>query len=83
VGYTAGTVSTGHGDDYFWFATVWWGEVARVARVNVVDLRSDRIVLADQYTKFGPVSHARSGRVGAPIPSSAPITSTCRIAAIV
>ena len=47
--YTAGTVTDQHGRDFFWFATVWSGEGFLVARVNVVDLRADRIVLSKEY----------------------------------
>jgi predicted secreted hydrolase len=47
--YTAGTVADQHGRDYFWFATVWSGMGFLVARVNVVDLRADRIVLSNEY----------------------------------
>jgi predicted secreted hydrolase len=53
--YTAGTVSAGH-QHYFWFATVWSGGRRGVlARVNVVDLGRDRIVLTDQYFGFAPL----------------------------
>jgi predicted secreted hydrolase len=54
--YTAGTVAASHGDDYFWFATVWGSPIALVARVNVVDLRSDRVVLSQEYTRFAPLT---------------------------
>jgi predicted secreted hydrolase len=54
--YTAGTVAARRGDDYFWFATVWASTGALVARVNVVDLRSDRVVLSQEYTKFAALA---------------------------
>jgi predicted secreted hydrolase len=54
--YTAGTVAARGGDDYFWFATVWGSPIAAVARINVVDLRSDRIVLSQAYTRLAPLS---------------------------
>jgi predicted secreted hydrolase len=44
--YTAGTVANRRGRDFFWFATVWSGEGFVLAKVNVVDLRADRIVLS-------------------------------------
>jgi predicted secreted hydrolase len=51
--YTAGTVSGPPGQDYFWFATVWAGSGFKLARVNVVDLRADRIVLSREYVAIG------------------------------
>jgi predicted secreted hydrolase len=51
--YTAGTVSGSHGRDFFWFATVWAGSGFKLARVNVVDLRADRIVLSREYVATG------------------------------
>jgi predicted secreted hydrolase len=51
--YTTGTVTTAAGRPYFWFATVWTGDGYRVARVNVVDLKADRIVLAREYLAKG------------------------------
>jgi predicted secreted hydrolase len=53
--YTAGTLTDSNGHEYFWFATVWSGGPGLVARVNVVDLHADRIVLAHEY-----VTNARS-----------------------
>ena len=67
--YTAGTVAAPHGDDYFWFATVWSGEGFELAKLNLVDLRSDRIVLSKEYLRRGrlePRSDAvRRGRLHA------------------
>jgi predicted secreted hydrolase len=51
--YTAGTVAGPGGHDYFWFATVWTGLGYRLAKVNVVDLRADRIVLSREYVATG------------------------------
>ncbi len=53
--YTAGTVADHHGRDFFWFATVWSGGGFLAARVNVVDLRADRIVLSKEYLGVGPL----------------------------
>jgi predicted secreted hydrolase len=64
--YTAGTVTAVHGDAYFWFATVWAGAPGLLARVNLVDLRTDRIVLAHEYPAPGAVAggltEMRAGR---------------------
>jgi predicted secreted hydrolase len=54
--YTAGTVAAARGDDYFWFATVWATTGALVARVNVVDLQSNRVVLSQEYTRFAALA---------------------------
>jgi predicted secreted hydrolase len=51
--YTAGTVANQRGRDFFWFATVWSGMGFLAARVNVVDLRADRIVLSKEYVAVG------------------------------
>jgi predicted secreted hydrolase len=50
--YTAGTVAGTRGDDFFWFATVWSSMGGLVARVNVVDLQADRVVLSKEYTEL-------------------------------
>jgi predicted secreted hydrolase len=52
--YTAGTLVGSNGRDYFWFATIWSSQGAAVARVNVVDLRADRIVLSHEYVSAAP-----------------------------
>jgi predicted secreted hydrolase len=52
--YTAGTVADQRGRDYFWFATVWSGMGFLAARVNVVDLRADQIVLSREYVGTRP-----------------------------
>jgi len=54
--YTAGTVSDAHGREFFWFATLWAGEGLLVARVNVVDLQADQVVLSDEYTERGTLT---------------------------
>jgi predicted secreted hydrolase len=51
--YTAGTVADSRGRDFFWFATVWSGSGFLLARVNVVDLQADRIVLSKEYLAVG------------------------------
>jgi predicted secreted hydrolase len=51
--YTAGTVADLRGRDFFWFATVWSGSGFLLAKVNVVDLRADRIVLSKEYLAAG------------------------------
>ena len=63
--YTAGTVADSSGHPYFWFATVWATGQGMTARVNVVDLRRDRIVLARQYLSATPAAGGqRSMRFG-------------------
>ena len=52
--YTAGTLQAAHGQRYFWFATVWADPAAQLARVNVVDLKRDRIVLARESISNTP-----------------------------
>jgi predicted secreted hydrolase len=51
--YTAGTVADLRGRDFFWFATVWSGEGFLLAKVNVVDLGADRVVLSKEYVAAG------------------------------
>ena len=51
--YTAGTVADARGHDYFWFATIWSGSGFMAARVNVVDLGADRVVLSNEYAAAG------------------------------
>ena len=59
--YTAGTIAGARGEDYFWFATMWSGEGFVVAKVNLVDLRSDRIVLSKEYLGVGALAPVRRG----------------------
>ncbi len=47
--YTAGTLSDHSGRRYFWFATAWAGRGVVLAKLNIVDLRADRIVLSREY----------------------------------
>jgi predicted secreted hydrolase len=54
--YTTGVVADRRGRDYFWFATAWAGQGFVVARVNVVDLRADRIVLSREYVAAGALA---------------------------
>jgi predicted secreted hydrolase len=54
--YGAGRVRDRAGRGYAWFATVWTAGPGAVGRVNVVDLRDDRVVLAREYVTFGPQS---------------------------
>ena len=54
--YTAGTVADRRGRDFFWFATVWSGEGFVLAKVNVVDLRADKIVLSKEYVAAGALA---------------------------
>ena len=64
--YTVGTVADAAGHQYFWFATVWAAKVGLIARLNVVDLRQDRIVLAEPYLSLTPpVQGQTSMHVGA------------------
>lgn len=63
--YTAGTFVDPWGHPYFWFATVWAAGQGMTARVNVVDLRQDRIVLAQQYASATPPAGGQTSmRVG-------------------
>lgn len=62
--YTTGTV-TAAGRSYFWFATIWSAQGAMLAKVNVVDLRSDSIVLSHEYVSSTPPSAGQTQlRVG-------------------
>jgi predicted secreted hydrolase len=58
--YTAGTVAGPRGRDFFWFATVWAGMGYKLARVNVVDLRADRIVLSREFVATGALRPGES-----------------------
>lgn len=64
--YTAGTLADTRGHPYFWFATVWGSPAGMIARVNIVDLRRDRVVLAQQYEALAaPAQGQTLMRVGA------------------
>jgi len=52
--YTTGTLHAAHGASYFWFATVWSAQGAMIAKLNVVDLRTDTIVLSHEYVSAKP-----------------------------
>lgn len=54
--YTAGTLADAKGRGYFWFATVWSSGQAEIAKVNVVDLGADRIVLSHEYVRAAPLA---------------------------
>jgi len=58
--YTAGTVADRRGRDFFWFATAWSRGGALVAKVNLVDLRSDRIVLSREYAAAGALTSGQT-----------------------
>jgi predicted secreted hydrolase len=58
--YTAGTVADHRGRRYFWFATVWSTGMGQIARVNVVDLRADRIVLSREYLSGTPLTSGQT-----------------------
>src|SRR3954452_13988170 len=54
--YTTGHASTAHGRRYFWFATIWATPQGAVGRVNVVDLKRDKVVLAKQWARAEPIA---------------------------
>jgi predicted secreted hydrolase len=58
--YTAGTVADQRGRDFFWFATLWSGGGFVLARVNVVDLQADRIVLSKEYLGAGALTSGQT-----------------------
>jgi predicted secreted hydrolase len=53
--YTTGRLTDAHGGRYFYFATVWSAASGLLARVNVVDLRHDRIVADREYLNLTPL----------------------------
>jgi predicted secreted hydrolase len=53
--YTTGRLTDTHGGRYFYFATVWSATSGVLARVNVVDLGDDRIVVDREYLNFNPL----------------------------
>lgn len=55
--YTTGRLSDAQGGRYFYFATVWSAPMGLVARINVVDLRHNRIVADREYVNLTPLSH--------------------------
>ena len=62
--YTTGRLTDARGGRYFYFATVWSAAVGLVARVNVVDLRHDRIVADREYVNLTPL-HRRTTTIRA------------------
>jgi predicted secreted hydrolase len=54
--YTTGRLSDARGGRYFYFATVWSAPMGLVARINVVDLRHDRVVADREYVNLTPLS---------------------------
>jgi predicted secreted hydrolase len=54
--YTTGRLTDAHGGRYLYFATVWSAPMGLVARINVVDLRHDRIVADREYVSVRPLS---------------------------
>ena len=53
--YTAGRLTDAQGGRYFYFATMWSAAAGLVARINVVDLRHDRIVADREYINLTPL----------------------------
>lgn len=53
--YTTGRLTDARGGRYAYFATVWSSPMGLVARVNVVDLRHDRIVANREYVSVTPL----------------------------
>jgi predicted secreted hydrolase len=58
--YTSGTLNGANRRAYFWFATIWSADGALVAKVNVVDLRADRIVLSHEYVRATRVTEGQT-----------------------
>jgi predicted secreted hydrolase len=54
--YSTGWLTDAHGGRYAYFATVWSAAMGLVARINVVDLRHDRIVADREYVNATPLS---------------------------
>ena len=58
--YTSGTLTGADRRPYFWFATIWSAMGGLVARVNVVDLRADRVVLSHAYLSTAPPTEGQT-----------------------
>lgn len=58
--YTSGTLTGANHRQYFWFATIWSADGALVAKVHVVDLRANRIVLSQEYVSATPVTSGQT-----------------------
>ena len=54
--YTTGRLTDSQGGRYFYFATVWSAAPGLVARINVVNLRDDRIVADREYVNLTPLA---------------------------
>jgi predicted secreted hydrolase len=54
--YTSGTLTGANDRDYFWFATIWSAQQGLVAKLNVVDLRADRVVVSKDYVSATPAT---------------------------
>jgi predicted secreted hydrolase len=54
--YSTGRLTDAQGGRYMYFATVWSAPMGLVARVNVVDLRHDRIIADREYVNVTPLS---------------------------
>ncbi|MGZ4197163.1 MAG: lipocalin-like domain-containing protein [Solirubrobacteraceae bacterium] len=63
--YTTGRLTDTQGGRYFYFATVWSAPMGLVARINVVDLRHNRIVADREYVNLTPLrQHTTTIRAG-------------------
>ena len=63
--YSTGRLTDAEGGRYFYFATVWSAASGTLARVNVVDLRHDRIIADREYLNLTPLrERARTIRAG-------------------
>jgi predicted secreted hydrolase len=58
--YTSGTLTGAHRRPYFWFATIWSSMGALVARVNIVDLLANRVMLSHSYVALTPPAQGQS-----------------------
>jgi len=58
--YTSGTLTGADHRPYFWFATIWSAMGGLVARVNVVDLRANRVVLSRSYLSMTPPTQGQT-----------------------
>ena len=71
--YTTGRLTDTQGGRYSYFATVWSAPMGLVARINVVDLRHDRIVADREYATTTPLSSpTRTIRAGGYVESWRP-----------
>lgn len=71
--YTTGRLTDARGGRYSYFATVWSAPMGLVARINVVDLRQDRIVADREYVSVTPLDRRTTTiRVGGYVESWRP-----------